>query len=204
MKSPLLFSFFVCLIIGSVSNAQQIQQAAHTQKKISFRQAQWQTLHLHDEEVVEQTTDTLKSLGCEVTQSQHDGHVDLQFRCVHWKTITLDTQQQINEWNHWMLETGLETIVRNPPQGAMPTVSYRMTQAQTAHLQDANEVPRIVAIFEMLGCEIQQSQHDDHIDLTIGCPNWITMGVQSEEYAHAWLDWLEGNGFETQHTHFNK
>lgn len=180
----------------------QAQQVSQGSKKISFRQAEWKTLHLEDMAQVESASATLKRIGCEVTQSQHDGHVDLRFRCATWKTMSLETEQQVNQWSKWLIDNGLNTVIRNPPANTtMPTVSYRLPQAVSAHLHDQVEAQQVIEILNMLGCEVQSFDHDGHLDINVQCNEWLTLGVATEDTAHEWQAWLKSNGFETQHTH---
>jgi hypothetical protein len=181
---------------------QQVQQVSQGSKKVSFRQAEWKTLHLEDMTQVETAAATLKRIGCEVTQSQHEGHIDLRFRCVAWKTMSLETEQQVNQWSKWLIDNGLNTVVRNPPANTtMPTVSYHLPQPVSAHLHDPVEAQQVIEILKMLGCEVQSFDHDGHLDINVQCGEWLTLGVATEEVAHEWQAWLKSNGFETQHTH---
>lgn len=187
-------------VMGQVNT--QAQTVSHGKKKISFRQAEWKTLHLEDATKAETATATLKRIGCEVMQSQHDDHVDLKFRCITWKTLSFDTDQQVNQWVTWLVGNGLDTVVRNPPADTkLPTVKYRLTEPVAAHLHDREEAARVIEILNMLGCEVKTSEHNGHLDVNVQCPEWITLGVTTEEVAHEWQAWLDSNGFETQHTH---
>ncbi len=123
---------FCLLVLGTVLPTQTLiaqtntpaQQVSQGTKKISFRQPEWKTLHLQDMTQVETASATLKQIGCEVMQSQHDDHVDLKFRCVAWKTMTLETDQQVGQWSKWLVDNGLNTVILNPPAGTqMPTVN---------------------------------------------------------------------------------
>ena len=206
-KFFLAIGFSAILISGSLfsnqANAQvAAQQAAQSSKQISFQQTAWQTKHLHDADQAAAMVKQLEELGCEVTQGQHNGHIDVRYRCVNWQTLDLPTDDQINQWKTWMQQSGLQTIVRNPAADAgMPTVSYRLPQNQRAHLHDSAQAAQIVSIFKMLGCEVETSDHNGHLDLSVDCQQWIVMGVETEDAAHQWQDWLNSNGFETKHTH---
>ena len=194
-----------CDLFLNQANAQvAAQQAAQNSKQISFQQTAWQTKHLHDAGKAAEMVQQLEDLGCEVTQNQHDGHIDVRYRCVNWQTIDLPTNDQVTQWKTWMQQSGLQTVVRNPGENSgMPTVSYRLPENQHAHLHDAAEAAQIVSIFKMLGCNVETSDHNGHLDLSVACQEWITMGVESEDTAHQWQAWLDSNGFETKHTHLH-
>ena len=106
-----------------------VQRVSQSTKKISFRQAEWKTLHLKDMTEAETASATLKQIGCEVMQSQHEDHVDVRFRCGSWKTMNLETEQQVNQWAKWLIDNGLNTVIMNPPADTkMPTVAYYLPE----------------------------------------------------------------------------
>lgn len=206
-KHILSIGFFAILLsccpFSTDADAQEAPpQVAQSTKQISFQQTAWQTKHLHNAEETEQMVRQLQELGCEVTQSQHNGHIDVRYRCLNWQTMDLQTDDQVTQWKTWLQQSGLQTIVRNPAADTeMPTVSYRLLQNKRAHLHDSEQVGQIVSIFKMLGCVVETSDHNGHLDLSVDCPDWVTMGVESEDAAHQWQAWLDSNGFETKHTH---
>ena len=198
-------SLILAVLVGNENvQAQQVEahQASQSTRQLSFFQSEWKTLHLHDAKQAETTVSTLKQLGCEVEQAQHEGHIDLKFRCTTWRSMSLESDDQVKQWLDWMTETGLDTVVRNPQEGLnLPTVSYRLNEVQRAHLADEATAENAKMIFKMLGCQVQTNSHDGHIDLAVDCPEWIVLGVTSEDLAHEWQAWLNSNGFETRHTH---
>lgn len=182
--------------------AQQVSQGT---KKISFRQVEWKTLHFQDMAQVETASATLKQIGCEVMQSQHEDHIDVRFRCVSWKTMNLETNDQVNQWAKWLIENGLNTVIMNPPADTkMPTVAYHLPEPVSAHLHDPQEAQQVIEILTMLGCDVRSFNHEGHLDINVKCPEWITLGVATEDTAHEWQAWLNSNGFETRHTHIQE
>lgn len=186
----------------NAQNAVQTQQVRQSSKQISFRLAEWKTMHVNGQAEATRTSDTLKQIGCEVVQSQHEEHFDVKFRCPTWKTMSLDTDQQVNQWLNWLVENGLDTLVRNPPANTkMPTVSYHLPEPVSAHMHDRAEIEQVTGILKMLGCKVNTSEHNGHIDVHVECSEWMTLGVTTEKTAHEWQAWLKSNGFETRHTH---
>lgn len=179
-----------------------VQRVSQSTKKVSFRQVEWKTLHLKDMTEAETASATLKQIGCEVMHSQHEDHVDVRFRCVSWKTMNLETDQQVSQWSKWLIDNGLNTVIMNPPAGTtMPTVAYYLPETVSAHLHNPQEAQQVIEILNMLGCDVRSFNHEGHLDINVECPEWITLGVATEEVAHEWQAWLDSNGFETRHTH---
>ena len=48
----------------------------------------------------------------------------------------------------------------------------------------------------MLGCDVRSFNHEGHLDINVECPEWIVLGVATEDTAHEWQAWLDSNGFE--------
>ncbi len=171
-------------------------------KSISYQLASWKTKHIHDAAKIAQSLKDLKRIGCEVVQNQHGNHVDIRYRCVAWKTMRLDNDQQVQEWNDWLTKNGMETVVLNPPSNTkLATVRYRLPAWGSAHLHDPKQADAIIGMFKLLGCEVTQHDHNGHVDARFRCEKWTTIGVATDQSAHVWQAWLKNNGFETQHSH---
>lgn len=177
-------------------------QASATPMMLSFQLADWKTVHAKDETHAQQTVDTLAGLGIECTKHSHEDHFDVRFRCPGWKTIKVDTSQQLDQWQQYLDMIGLDTVALNPPaQTPKPTVSFRLAQARTAHLDDRTHAEALNETFRMLGCQVSLNDHNGHVDLNLSCDEWKTIALRSEDAAHVWQDWLKQNGFETKHVH---
>lgn len=179
-----------------------VTQASASSMMLSFQLADWKTVHAKDQAHAKQTVDTLAGLGIECTQHAHEDHFDVRFRCPAWKTIKVDTGQQLDQWQQYLDMIGLDTVALNPPaQTSKPTVSFRLPNARTAHLDDRTHAEALNETFRMLGCQVSVQDHDGHVDLNLACDEWKTIALRSEDAAHVWQDWLKQNGFETKHVH---
>ncbi len=218
MKLTILFTAAVCLLFAvemNAASAQQTQaknassratagpQPIESTKKIGFRLANWKTIHSHGtQQQTDETIETLQKIGCEVTQSQHGNHTDIKYHCPEWKSLSVETNQQLDQWYSWLNNKGMETLIINPPRGAnVSTVRYRLPGVQTAHFHDGSKATSLTNMCKMLGCDVSSSGDDGHIDITIRCENWQTIGLANCQQAHAWQNWLKQKGFETQHSH---
>ena len=88
----------------TVSTAHAVEKC-----KVDFRLTQWKTLHFHDLQKAEQRYKTLRSLGCEVQKYAHNGHTDLKYRQVKWKSLAFDSHDVAHKWQHWLIQMGFET-----------------------------------------------------------------------------------------------
>lgn len=96
----------------------------------------------------------------------------------------------------------LGTIATPTTATEPPTlVTYRLTTTRSMHLQDEQMAQQYTATLKQLGCEVQASGHDGHIDLAYHCRDWRQATFTDHGSAHKWQDWLTALGFETQHQH---
>jgi hypothetical protein len=145
---------------------------------------------------------TLQKIGCEVKQDNHGGHVDISFRCPGWKSISVENDEQSQQWHTWLVGNEFETVVLNPSESSvMPVVKVRLANWKTIHARNADEAKILEETYKLIGCEVAIDNHGDHIDARIRCPNWNTIGLPSANAAHVWQDWLNKSGFETEHDH---
>lgn len=176
--------------------------AGSSSKKVGFRLTDWKTIHSHSDADAQQQIATLTKLGCEVKAQQHDGHIDIRYRCVDWKTLKVATDQLVNQWTTWCEAKGMETVVVDPPATTQkPTVRFRLIVKKTVHLHDADNADQVIGTLKMIGCQVSTNNHGNHIDATFSCPAWKTIELSSDAKAHTWQKWLDDSGFETQHTH---
>lgn len=191
--------------LGQQTETAPIVSANAAAKIIGFRTTEWQTIHASSAADAEQTIATLSKLGCEVKTEQHGDHVDIQFHCPQWRSMKLGTDMLVNQWSDWCLTQGLETVIVNPPTNRnKPTVRYRLVDARTVHLHDADKARQIINTLTLIGCEITNRDHNGHIDATFRCPEWKTIELATEDQAHAWQRWLKESGFECQHEHIQE
>lgn len=212
VKKLFLGLSFTALAISSgvFSASASAQSTATTQatpvkakaKIVGFRATEWKTIHSNSDDQASQVVATLNKLGCEVKTEDHGNHVDIRYRCPDWRSMKLDTDTLVNQWNMWCTTQGMETVVINPPANTKrPTVKFRLTKAKTVHLHDVDKAKQIVNTLTLIGCQVETQDHDGHLDTTFACPEWTTIELSSEDSAHGWQKWLDESGFETEHTH---
>jgi hypothetical protein len=76
---------------------------------VKFRLPAEKTLHLHDQQAMQQIADTLKMVEVEVKLHSHGDHMDAKFQCPEWKSIGLVNEAQAIAWQKWLDEAGFET-----------------------------------------------------------------------------------------------
>ena len=198
MKTSIITSLLLsaCVVLSSSNlNAQQQQQQTNQQnasqvgntataqprvvKKVGFRMASWRTIHGDGTKATTDLVTTLQKIGCEVKQDNHGNHTDISFRCPSWKTVSVQNDDQSNQWHQWLVNNEFETV----------------------HARSAQQAQALKETYELIGCEAVVDNHGDHIDLKFRCPNWSTVALVNSQAAHVWQDWLNKSGFETQHDH---
>lgn len=204
-KCVLIISIF---LVGSVSGQEGARQNSTPKKptpaakKVGFRLAKWRTIHGDGTPATQKTVETLQKIGCEVRQSNHAGHVDVSFRCPGWKMVNVKDDKQSQQWHEWLVSNEFETVVLNPAADVkLPTVRVRMVAWKTIHARSAQQAQSLKETYELIGCEARIENHGNHIDLKFRCPTWNTIALPNSKAAHAWQDWLNKSGFETEHDH---
>jgi hypothetical protein len=76
---------------------------------VEYRLEAWKTAHFHESPQAETHLKTLKSLGCEVKTSNHDGHLDVAYRCPQWRSLAVNTDAGAHKWEGWLRRAGFET-----------------------------------------------------------------------------------------------
>ena len=181
--------------------APQARQVSSNAKIVGYRATEWKTVHTSSKAEAEQTTATLKRIGCEVDTNNHGDHIDIRFRCDEWRSMKVKTHTLQSQWSNWCENQGLETVVVNPPANTKrPTVAFQMTTPRTVHLHDQAAAQKILNTLTLVGCELKTNDHNGHTDATFSCPQWKTIELATEESALAWQTWLKESGFETKHS----
>ncbi len=171
-------------------------------KKVGFRMTNWQTIHHDGTPATQERIATLQRIGCEVREDNHGGHVDIGFRCVSWKSIPAQNDDQQRQWHAWLVNNEFETVLLNPPANSpLPAVGIRLLDWKTIHADNAEQAQSLKETYELIGCEVTIDNHGDHIDAKIRCANGATLGLVNSQSAHVWQEWLNKSGFETQHDH---
>ena len=99
MLKRLLFAFSL-LLIPSIGMSAEI---------VRYQLGSWKAKHIHDEKKAETIVTTLKKLGCEVKKNQHNGHVDVNYRCPKWRQLDLKSHADAHKWEAWLKEFQFKT-----------------------------------------------------------------------------------------------
>lgn len=194
-------------IVGSSADASELAGKL----MIAFRMEDWKAAHFNDESKAKQHVEVLKQLGCEVKTLPHDGHTDVQGKTTFWKSLALDSSEQVAQWKAWFEAYGFDTIHGYPATaeklvtapGAKPReiVKFRLAAWKTLHAHQPQQLTQYLALYRALGCELEELEHDGHTDLKVRCPEWREMELPTHDAAHKWQQFLIKAGFETQHEH---
>ena len=80
---------------------------------VRYRCENWKAKHIHDDDKATTIAETLKKLGCEVQEFEHNGHRDVKYRCPEWRELRLKTHAEANRWEKWFKEYGFQTEHRH-------------------------------------------------------------------------------------------
>lgn len=94
------------LILAAIATFSTIATADEI---VRYRAEKWQAKHIHGDKKAKTIAATLKKLGCEVEQAQHNGHIDVKYRCPKWRQMELDTHEDAHKWEKWFKEYGFQT-----------------------------------------------------------------------------------------------
>lgn len=104
-QSGILPALAFCLITATSLNAAK----AADKEIVEYRLSDWKTFEFEDKAKATAHADAIKKLGGEVRQEDHDGHIDVTYRCPQWKKISLKTHADAHEWEKWLKASGFET-----------------------------------------------------------------------------------------------
>ncbi|MCO8123198.1 hypothetical protein NHH03_15725 [Stieleria sp. TO1_6] len=98
----LLLAFLVTAVVLAAAPAATAAEVVHFQCK------EWKAKHIHDAKKAETIAATLKKLGCEVKQDEHNGHMDVKYRCEKEKQLPVKTHEEAVKWEKWFKEYGFK------------------------------------------------------------------------------------------------
>lgn len=80
-------------------------------------------------------------------------------------------------------------------------VKYRCKDWKAKHIHEVKNAAVIVKTLKKLKCEVKESKHNGHIDVSYRCEKWTSLELKTHEEAHKWEKWLKEYSFETKHEH---
>jgi len=101
-----LFMMGLVLTTGFAMAGAQSSEAAEI---VRYQLSDWKTKHIHDSKKAETIASTLKKLGCELKKHEHNGHIDVRYRCPKWRQLDLKTHAEAHQWETWLKEYGFQT-----------------------------------------------------------------------------------------------
>ncbi len=99
-----MFRPFLMLLALAVVSPMFSVAAVSAEEIVRYRLPDWKRKHLHDVVKAEKIVDTLKKLGCEVEKLDHNGHIDVKYRCPEWRQIKPATHDEAVRWEKWFKE----------------------------------------------------------------------------------------------------
>lgn len=112
MLRALLLSLFL-FPVGSLALVAETSAA----ETVRYRLENWKAKHIHEVAKADQLTDTLKKLGCEVQKAEHNGHIDVKYRCPQWRQISLESEDEAARWEKWLKQNLFQTERKPKPAG---------------------------------------------------------------------------------------
>ena len=107
--TPTLFKLPVLAALAAITLSAQAADARAAEKEIvEYRLEDWYTVEFEDKDKAKTHYDTVKKLGCEAKQEDHDGHIDVTYRCTKWKKMSLKTHKDAHKWLDWLEASGFE------------------------------------------------------------------------------------------------
>jgi len=100
MFRSLLFAAVLFAVGSTTTSAAEI---------VRYRLTQWKSQHLHDATKSKKILATLEKLGCEIEKADHNGHIDVKYRCPEWKQLELKSHADAHKWESWLKEFKFET-----------------------------------------------------------------------------------------------
>ena len=193
---------------------------------IAYRLSETKQLHFDDSHKAQQHLAAVKNLGCEAKIHSHGGHTDVSYRSTRWQSMEVATDQLAHQWESWLKKSGFETLHGHAADqgsghsaheshdhtghghaghhhapGQVEKVAYRMEHWRTLPIEDQQQASEIIAMMKGLGCEVRSENHAGHSDVSVHCPQWKHIELDSHRSAMDWQDWLQKQGFVVKHDH---
>ncbi len=101
-----LIAFAALLITASAISA---PATANADEIVRYQLKDWKAKHIHDVKKADAIATTLKKLGCELQKHQHNGHIDVKYRCPKWRELKLNSHEDAHKWEMWLKEFQFRT-----------------------------------------------------------------------------------------------
>lgn len=75
---------------------------------VHYQLKEWKAKHIHDIKKVETIEKTFKQLKVETKRADHNGHVDLKYRCPKKMMLPVKSHEEAMKWEKWFKEYGFK------------------------------------------------------------------------------------------------
>ncbi len=176
---------------------------SHSTETLAYRLMDWKEMPFSNSQVAQQHLDAVQSLGCEARMENNAGTVVVSYQCPEWKSMEIASHVLAEQWMAWLMASGfdcshghVDAAMLNGPE----VVEFRLTEWQTLHA-GLDEVQPFVASLSKVGCEVQQTDHGDHVDIRFRSPVWRDIHLVDHQTAEGWIAFFESQQFEVIHEH---
>ncbi len=76
---------------------------------VDYHQTEWQSQHFDDERKAGEFLAICKGLGCETRKGDHDGHIDVSFRCPATRNLICVDHDEAHSIQAWLEKKGFQT-----------------------------------------------------------------------------------------------
>ena len=105
----LLMTALIATLPAIAGANQAAESEAAGSEIVRYQLSDWKAKHIHDAKKADTIAKTLKKLGCELKKDQHNGHIDVKYRCPKWRQLSLDSHADAHKWEKWLKEFGFKT-----------------------------------------------------------------------------------------------
>ncbi len=154
-------------------------------------------------ELAQQHLEAVQRLQC-VSSLETAGEVTtVSYYCADWKSVEIATHELALEWMTWLKAAGFDCSHGDTDPALLEgeeVVEFRLTEWNTVHAE-SEEATALVETLTRVGCEVQQTDDEGHLDVTFRSPLWKDIHFADHETAEQWITWFEGHDFEVRHDH---
>lgn len=165
----------------------QPAQKRGEESTIAYRLTAGKTMHFDDSKKAGEHLATVKKLGCEVSQEDHEGHGDVVYRCPKWKALTLADDKLAHQWGEWLKGAGFETLHGH----AADDHDHHAGEAHEHAEDHAHE-------------DVESHAHEHghkagkHEEVSYRLPSWVVLHPQKEDEAQELIAIVKGLGCEVR------
>jgi hypothetical protein len=96
------------LLLSAGSQLFATSGAVSAAEVVHYECKEWKAKHIHDTKKAETIAQTLKKLGCEVKKDEHNGHIDVKYRCEKQRSLPVKSHEEAVKWEKWFQEYGFK------------------------------------------------------------------------------------------------